>query len=146
MSAAILSALDRNISPCDDFYQVRMRGNCTPSLAETCRWLHVLQFSCGSWLAQTKIPADKNQVYLVSSIETNNQNTLRRILEGVYLLLCSRVSCLLLEWPARPAAVAAHLATLQRVHEPGRNRRAGRAADSGRASQHQRHHLGPFKH
>lgn len=55
------TALDRSVSPCDDFYG----------------------FACGGWIERTEIPPEESRWYRsFNVIEENNQKFLRQILEG----------------------------------------------------------------
>ncbi len=53
------NALNRDINPCDNFYQ----------------------FACGSWLANTEIPADKSRYGRFTQIYERNEETLHAVLE-----------------------------------------------------------------
>jgi len=61
-SARILSSLDAEVDPCEDFYQ----------------------FTCGNWMNENVIPDDKTRVSTFDSIFKKNINILRNALEGDY--------------------------------------------------------------
>ncbi|MCP4444326.1 MAG: M13 family metallopeptidase [Myxococcales bacterium] len=53
------SALNRDVNPCDDFYE----------------------FACGGWLANTEIPSDKSRYGRFTQIHERNEATLHAVLE-----------------------------------------------------------------
>jgi len=61
-SARILSSMNAEVDPCDDFYQ----------------------FTCGNWIAENVIPDDKTRISTFDSIFKKNINILRNALEGDY--------------------------------------------------------------
>jgi len=58
----ILSKMDLNVDPCEDFYQ----------------------FSCGSWLRENEIPKSEARISTFLEMEDNNQEILHKVLEGDY--------------------------------------------------------------
>ncbi|HEV7506302.1 MAG TPA: M13 family metallopeptidase [Thermoanaerobaculia bacterium] len=56
-----LSALDRSVEPCEDFYQ----------------------FACGGWMKKNPVPADRSRYGRIDEVTERNQVTLREILDKV---------------------------------------------------------------
>jgi len=61
-SARILSSMNAEVDPCDDFYQ----------------------FTCGNWMNENVIPDDKSRISTFDSISKKNINVLRNSFEGDY--------------------------------------------------------------